>query len=154
MPQMYSLTFSAVAVSAAQDLFELNVASTKVVKVHSIFVGQYSDFGDAQAELVSIKLVRGHATSGSGGSAFTPLKLETGIAAAASTAEINNTTIASTGTGVDLIADAFNVAVGWQYRPTPEERIVLAPSERLVVRILAPTDAVTMNATMIFEELG
>lgn len=155
MGQMYSVTVSAVAVTAAQDVFELNVASTKAVRIHGLVIGQYSDFADAQDELLSITLISGHATSGSGGSTPTPAKLGgAGLGAASSTVEANNTTIASTGTPLTHHADAFNVRAGYQYRPTPEERPEFAPSSRVVVRITAPADSLTLNATLIFEEIG
>ncbi len=72
--------------------------------------------------------------------------------AAASAVERNNTTLALNGTGAVLISDTFNVASGWWYRPTEDERILLDRSQRLVVRITAPADAITMNSTIVFEE--
>lgn len=154
MGQMYSVVFNAVAVTAAQDVFELNVASTKSVRIHRMVIGQYSDFGDAQAEILGIQAIRGYTTSGSGGSAPTPQKMATGLGAAASTAEANNTTVANTGTASVLESDAWNVQVGYRYQPAPEERMELAPSERLVWRITAPADSITLNGTLVFEEIG
>jgi hypothetical protein len=155
MGQMYSVTVSAVAVTVAQDVFELNVASTKAVRIHGLIIAQYSDAADAQDELLSILIQSGYTTSGSGGSAPTPGKLGgAGLGAASSTVEANNTTVATSGTIVTHHADAFNVRAGYQYRPTPEERIELAPSSRLVARITAPADSLTLNATLIFEEIG
>lgn len=160
----YAATFSAVAVSAAQDVFEIVAPATKTVAIREIVIGQYSDAGDAQAENISVLLMRGHGTSGSGGSSVTPASpSDPEQAAASSTVEANNTTVASTGSPVTLRADSFNVASGWRYYPTPgdpndprirDERIKLRPSERFVCRITAPADAVTMNATVVFDEIG
>jgi hypothetical protein len=47
---IFSASFSAVAVSAVQDVFELVAPSTSSVAIRSISLGQYSDAGDAQAE--------------------------------------------------------------------------------------------------------
>lgn len=155
MGQLYSAVFTGVAVTAQQDFFELNAASTKAVRIHRVVIGQSSDAGDAQAEVLAISFVRGYTTSGSGGSAPTPQKLATGLAAAASTVEVNNTTVANTGTASVLESDTFNAQVGYRYQPTPEERIELAPSERLVVRLgTTPADSLTMSGTLVFEEIG
>jgi hypothetical protein len=147
-------TFSAVAVSAAQDLFEIVAPSTRKVVIRELRFGQYSDPGDTEAELLSILIMRGHAITGSGGAAVTPAFLaHTGSPTLTSVIARNNTTVATTGTVVTLLADSFNVMGGFRYLPVPEERIELAPSARLVVRITAPSDALTMNGTMLFEEL-
>ena len=53
-----------------------------------------------------------------------------------------------------LLADSWNVAGGWRYYPVPDERIVLEKDQRLVVRISAPADAITLNGTLVFEEIG
>jgi hypothetical protein len=51
-------------------------------------------------------------------------------------------------------ADVWNIQLPWQYRPTPEERDVLAPSARMVLRVSAPADTITTTCTVIFEENG
>lgn len=150
---VYYASFSGVAVSAAQDVFEIVAPSTKRVKIRSIVLGQYSDFGDAAAEILSVKIIRGFTTSGSGGSTFTPVNRRSGGAVAGSTVEINNTTVAQDGTGATLISDVFNVAAGWLHNPPPSEQIWMAASERLVVRITAPADALTMSGTVVLEEV-
>jgi S-formylglutathione hydrolase FrmB len=155
MGMIYSATFTAVAVSAAQDLFEIAAPADAAVVLHSVRLGQSSDAGDAAAEMLPVQIVKGNTTSGSGGSAVTPTPLESGYAAAGAAVEANNTTQASAGTPLTVVADAFNVQVGWQWIPTPEERIVLSPSQRAVVRLsAAPADALTMSGTLVFEEIG
>ena len=62
----YTATFSAVAASAAQDVFELVAPSTSRVAIHSISLGKYSEAGEAAAELLSVLIMRGQTTSGSG----------------------------------------------------------------------------------------
>lgn len=151
---MYSANVAAVAVSAAQDVFEIVAPSDAVVVIHEVYISQTSDYGDAAAEGLQVKAIKNYSTSGSGGSTPTPTPLQSGFAAAGSTVEANNTTQASTGTPLTLVADSFNVQIGYQWRATPETRIVLSPSQRLVWTLSAPADAVTLNATMIFEEIG
>ena len=157
MGRMYSVPFSAVSVSAAQDLFEVLASTAKPIVLHEIIIAQSSDYGDAAAEGLGIlvKKATGSYTSGSGGSTVTPAKHSTNDAAAGPTAEINNTSQASAGSGAltTIRAEAFNVQAGWQYLPPPEARITFLPAEAIVVSITAPADAVTMSGTLVFEEL-
>jgi hypothetical protein len=161
---IYTATFSAVAVTAAQDVFEITAPTTSRVRIREIRLGQYSDAGDAQAELLSVLIISGYTVSGSGGSTVTPANVEqhSGAPTASSVVEANNTTVANTGTAVTHLADVWNTSAGWLYIPAlPDlragqrgEGIWLPPSRRLVVRITAPADSLTMNGTMVFEETG
>lgn len=162
----FTATFSAVAVTAAQDVFELVAHSTCRVRVRDIKIGQYTDFGDAAAEILSVTVIRGFTTSGSGGSSVTPTNLQPWSRAAVSTVEANNTTVAQDGTGAVMVADTFNIAAGWSLRDAlsvfdntvdkifADDGIWLEAGTRLVVRITAPADSITMNGTLAFEEHG
>ncbi len=164
MGLIYTAPFSAVAVTAAQDVFELVAPSDLRVAIHDIKLGQYTDFGDAAAEILSVIVTRGFTTAGSGGGTITPVPIRsTTSMPARSTVLRNNTTVAQDGTGLNLIADAFNIAAGWSLRDAlggvfdnrdinVRRTIVIKPAERLVVRITAPADSLTMNGTLIFEE--
>jgi len=154
MSRMYSASFTDVAVSAIQDLWELNAPADSVVVIHSIVIGQNSDYGDAAAEGLTLQLSRSTGTSGSGGTTPTAAAHQVGDAAFGGTVEANNTTQATTTTVIR--ADAFNIQGGWVYQPTPEERIVISPSGRVVLELpSAPTpDAITMSSTITFEEIG
>jgi len=157
MGRMYAVTFEAVAVTAAQDFFELTPADDKPLLIHGIYLAQSSDVGDANDELLRVTIKRGYTSSGSGGSAATPAPLQSSAGVAAGfAAEVNNTTVASTGTAVTLHADTFNVRAGWVYIPTPEARPgVSQANTTLVVRLeAAPADQLTMSGTVIVEELG
>jgi hypothetical protein len=149
---IFSATFSAVAISAAQDAFEIVAPSAAPIWIHEIRIGQYSDFGDAAAEMLSVQVIRGFTTAGSGGAAVTPRNIMSGGAASTATVARNNTTVAQDGTSHTLISDSFNIQAGWWYYPPEDERISLSPGERLVVRITAPADAITTNGTLIYEE--
>jgi len=52
MGRMYAVTFEAVAVTAAQDFFELTPADDKPLLIHGIYLAQSSDVGDANDELL------------------------------------------------------------------------------------------------------
>ncbi len=73
---------------------------------------------------------------------------------AGATVETNNTSVAADGSPVTLVSDSWNVASGWRYLPVPEERPILNASQRLVARITAAADEVTLNGTLVFEEIG
>jgi hypothetical protein len=157
MGRIYAVCFENVAVTAAQDFFEVSPADDKPVAIHACYLSQSTELGDAAEEQLRVEIVRGHATTGSGGSAPTPTPLCPTDTAAAFGAEANNTTIASAGTGVIVHAETFNVRSGWVYLPTPECRPICtqASGVLLVVRLMgAPADSVTMSGTLLVEELS
>jgi len=145
MGRIYSATFEAQPVTAASDLFEVGAPSDAVVVIHSIRIGQSSDAGDAEAEMARIELVRRSATGN--GTSITARPHEEGDAAFGGTVERNAGT---PGASVHVIhADTFNVQIGWQYAPTPEERLVISPSDFLGVNLTAaPADSLTMSGTI------
>lgn len=147
----FAVTFSAVAVSAAQDLFELTPGLA--VEIVGIELGQSSDAADAQDELLQISIIRGHATSGSGGSSATPVPMSPGDSAGFG-AEVNNTTVASAGTAVVLHTGCWNVRAGYiNWFPEGCRPRAGAAQTSLVVRQTAPADAITMSGTLYVREL-
>lgn len=159
---VFSAAFSAVAITAAQDLFEIVAPANSRVRLLEIDIGQYSDFGDAEAEILSLTVHRGHTTSGSGGSTVTPVRMGAYGAAAGSTVEANNTTVATT-SGTLLWATGWHVQAGFLWSPVEHaprgvpafrRHIIIKPSQRLVIRITAPADSLTTNGSILFEEIG
>lgn len=159
MSRVYAVSFENVAVgTAAQDLFELSPADDKPIRILGIIlsnVGGAADAGDAQEELIRLTLKRGHTSSGSGGSAFTPLALDPSDAAAGFAAEINNTTVASAGTAVVLLADGWNIRIPYQLFFTPETQPQANQGNTTIVLRSESTlaDAITMSGTIYVEEL-
>ncbi len=152
MGRMYSAAFEEVAVTAAQDLFEIVAPSDAVVVLHSFYLSQSSDAADAEAEMLPILIHRG-STSGSGGSTPTPSPLAVGDAAFGGTVEANNTTPGTEGTF--LHAEAWNVQTTLPIVWTPETRPVISPSGRVCIELqAAPTDSLTVNGVVYFEEIG
>lgn len=152
MGRIYSATFEQVAVSAAQDLFEINAPSDAIVAVHAVSISQSSDAGDVEAEQLNLLIHRG-STSGSGGSSLTARPLQTGDAAFGGTIEANNTTQSTE--GVILHSESFSVVAGTSIIWTPELRPIISPSGRLIVELqTTPADALTMSGTIYFEEIG
>jgi hypothetical protein len=154
MPRVYAVPFSAVAVSAAQDLWELTPADDKPLEIVGIELGQTSDAGDAQDELLQISIIRGHTTSGSGGSAATPVPLNPNDTAAGFTAEVNNTTVASAGTTTTLHTGAWNVRAGYiNWFPEESRPQAGQGNTTIVVRQTAPADALTVSGVLYVREL-
>ena len=155
MGRVYSVNFENVAVAAAQDFFEISPTDDKPVRLLGLFLSQSTETGDAAEEMMRVEVVRGHSTGGSGGSAQTPVPIDPADTAAGFAAEVNNTTIASAGTGLILHSEAFNIRSGLAMFWTPET----APKANqgnttIVVRLMAnPADSVTMNGTLYVEEL-
>lgn len=159
MGRIYTGQFSAVAVTAAQDLFEIAAPSDAVVVVHSWEIFQTSDTGDAAEELLRIQLVRGvgSVTSGSGGSTVTTQPKEDGDAAFGGTVEANNTTQMAAGSGSleTLYQYGWNVRIPREVIYTPESRPSISPSNRLTIALTAaPADSLTVSGTVVFEEIG
>lgn len=148
----YTAVFEQVAVTAAQDLFEIVAPADAIVIIHEIHITQSSDAGDSESEQLPILIHRG-STSGSGGSTPTPRPLQAGFPAAGSTVEANNTTQSTEGN--QIWAESFNVMAGFHFVPVPESRIVISPSGRLNVELqAAPADSLTMDGVIVFEEIG
>ena len=157
MGRMYSAEFSKVAVTADQDWFEITPADEKPVAIHAIYISQSSDLADAAEEILNYKVIRGQATSGSGGGTSTPGVLNPLDTASGATVEVNNTTLASTGTAVDLHSDSFNIRAGLQliFDPDMRPKCSLSNGIRLVVRLMEnPADELTISGTVYFEELA
>jgi hypothetical protein len=147
---MYSVAGSAAVTAGAVDIIEINAPADAAVIVHEIKITQSSD---TDSEQLRLTVQRSTGASGSGGSAPTPSPLEVGDAAFGGTVELHNTTRATT--LVLLRSEGFNVLSGWHYLPTPETRIKISPSGRLVVNLEStPADSLTIEVTAVFEEVG
>lgn len=153
---VYKAAFSATALTTGvTDLFCLTAPSNSRVVIREIVFGQYSDAGDAEAEILSVTVLAGSTAPSSGG-AITAQNVErhSGAPTAGTSVVGPSTVVASTASADLLIADTANMAAGWLHRPDVIERIVLAPSERLAIKISAPNDAITANGTVTFQEIG
>ena len=152
----YVVSFDAVAVTAQQDLLDVLSATTTVCELLGVSLSQHTETGDAAEEELLLYLKRGvGSTVGSGGSAQTPIKLETGAAAAAFSARKNDTTIMTGGTITILHTEAWNVRSAFYFEPPPERRIFLSPAERLTLHLAStPADSITMNCAMYIGQYG
>ena len=153
--RVYTICISGVASPAAAfDFVEISPATNKPVRLRRIRIAQTSE-PSTEEEQIALTVIRGHTTSGSGGDT-TPDGgvLSSSDTAAAYTAETMNTTIASAGTAVNLIEDAWNTRAGYDMAFAPEEAPECINGVLLVVRSGAPADAVTIRATVWVEEVA
>lgn len=159
MSRMYTAQFSAVAVTAAQDLFEVLAPTDAVVKIHDWLIMQTSDVGDAAEEILRLECVRGvgTVTSGSGGTTPTAQPVEDGDTAFGGTVEANNTTRMAVGTGTleTLPQYGWNVRQPYEKVYTPETRPVISPGNRWTLSLpVAPADSLTVTGSVTVEEIG
>lgn len=162
MSRFYTVVFPAVgaalvAVTAAQDLFTIQPAANKPVRIWKIKLGQTSDLADAAEEILDIRLMRVPATiTITGGTANTPRLVAATGAAFGGTATTQNTTLAtSTGTIEMLETFSPNTRVGEDTSLIPESLYTFVNGTAMVLRLFtAPTDSLSMSGTMLIEELG
>lgn len=157
MGRLYVAAFKSIAVTAAQDLFEITSPADAVTVVHEFGLFQTTETGDAAEEQLLITTNRGSSgtTSGSGGATVTPAPISVGDAAYGGTVERNNTTIMSAGTITELEVFAWNVRMPFQRIYTPETRPIISPSLRWTLESEStPADSITMHGYVIFEEIG
>lgn len=153
--RMYSIAISGVASPAAAfDFVEINAGTNKPIRLRRITIAQTSE-ATTEEEQLAITVIRGHTTSGSGGDTSPDGgPMSSSDTAAGYTAETMNTTIASAGTPINLVESAWNTRAGFDLAFAPEEAPESINGVLLVVRSSAPTDAVTIRATIWLEELA
>lgn len=163
MPRgVYTVSFDQQSFTAANgdyDFFEIDPAAEKPVEIMAIFIGNKSEVGDAQEEMVAWSIVRfsgGTFTSGNG-TATTPRLTDPSDGAASFAAEVVGSTIATTtGTAVTLHADTFNIRTGLQliFPPDMRPKCDGTAQSAIVVRLLtALADDATLSGTMYVREL-
>lgn len=160
MSRIYTVPYSGTVTNAGgnSDLFEIAPADDKPVKLRGLRLGQISEVGDTAEEGLQISIIRLPATvtSGSGGSAVTPVPMDSANVAAGAACEANNTTVATTN-GTAVTVDI----IGWNERNTPYETWWPDPEfapkvkqgETLVVRMdTTPADDFTFCGSVYIEE--
>ncbi len=157
MGRIYHVSFSAVTVSAAQDLVQITGATGKMMKIlrQWVFVSDTS-LASGQGLTLRSRFLPATVTVGSGGTTgITPSKNDPGDAAcSSSTCATNNTTQATTnGTAVVLGTWGCHLYQGHDVRfdnPAP-----IGPSEAFVFELLnAASGTVKLSGGVEFEETG
>ena len=156
MGRIYTIDIAPTAITVACDVVEIVPADDKPVIVHGFELLQTTDLGDAAEEVIGLYWARGNSTSGSGGSTPTPSPVNPSDAASGLTAEVLNTTQASTGTVVNLQRHGWNIRMPLPVTYIPEDRPVVTQGQtRICLRMAAaPTDSITVSGSVTVEELG
>lgn len=151
----YYVHFAQVAVTVAQDFFELIPGSAKPLVVEDGELSQSTELGDAAEEQLILQWRRGNSTSGSGGTTPTPVKKNPSFAAATFTAEVNNTTKATAGTVDTLMPSTWNLRQEKRFALLPQGVIEVPGGSRLCLELVsAPADSVTISGWLLVREIG
>lgn len=153
MGRLYTVEANAVAITNAggdTDLVEFTCGDDKPIEVTGMELFVTSEVQEAQEEWLNLRWIRGHTTSGSTPEQTpTPRPCDPYDTGAGFTVEIDNTTIASAGTGVGLGSPAMNVRAGYSiFFPADHGPKTDQASGLLVLRLMtAVVDDLTMNMT-------
>lgn len=161
MSRKYTVPYSGTLTNAGgdSDLFEFLPADDKPIRLRGLILAQTSEVGDSAEEGLRISIIHLPATvtSGSGGSAVTPVPVDAVDAAAGFAAECNNTTVATTsGSASTMYEFAWNIRISPMEMWWPDDQ--LAPLCRqaagLVVRSqTTAADDISIAITAIVEEI-
>jgi len=150
MGRRYSVSFTDVAVTTQQDLFQLEAKIVPAILL-GCTISQSSDVGDAEAEGLSI-LIRKFTDVVTNDVA--EVKLDAGDSNANSNLAINETIELVTGTET-IHSEVWNIALPFVYLPIPEMRPVIQIDNGVAVNLnTTPTDSITISGTLYFEEMG
>ncbi len=153
------LSFDLTAAETDMDLLYLKPAAEKPIRLRGFRITQSSEVGDAQEEGVRISIIRVPATvtASSGGTAVTPVDVDTRAGTTAGfTARVHDTTLATTSGSLTTKEE-----LGWNVRNTPcefrwldeREMPMCFSAEALVVRWhTTVADTLTMQVTAWVEE--
>lgn len=156
MPRCYTVNLTPAAFTVAADLVALVSADDIPLKVRAIRVWQTTDFGDAQDEVLTLNLVRGNSTPGSGGAAGTQVPKNPKDSAASLTSRVGDTTAASAGTAVTVYSTGWNVRAPLEMI-FPEDQMPGTDQGTgfLVLRLgAAPADSLTIGCSIDVWELN
>ena len=156
MPIFTATIASVSATTVAQDVFELVGSSQDRTRLRGVRLGQNSIALSSQASILGVQIIRGYDVASSGGTAVTPRNIHSWSSRAANgTVTRLSTTVASSSTATPHVLEANDwhvIQQPYEYAPCEESMPWLKMSERLVVRITAPSTTLAISATIEFEE--
>lgn len=140
------------------DLWEILPGDDLPVTIRGIRLGQISEVGDTNEEglRITIRRMTATVTGGSGGSSPTAEAVNRAAQTPGFTAEVNNTTVATTSGDSEIIEE-----IGWNIRNTPFE--IWYPDDRFAPKAIqgqglfvrmetTPADDFTFAGTLWVEE--
>lgn len=154
MPRIYTIPIAPAALTALQDLFAIVSGTNRSTRLVGCHLFQTSDLGDAAEEILRLRIRSGQTTVGSGGTAPTPIPVDTGDAAASFTARINDTTQASAGTIVTHAELGWNIRMDKDWWLPSQYQFLFLGGRRWTFELpAAPADSLTLGGTLWVEEL-
>ena len=155
--RVYDFEADVDTVTASQDIFEIQPATDKPVKLLWFLISQVTETGDSEEEQLELTLVRrtGTPTSGSGGTTVTAYPVDQAGAADAATVEENNTTKASAGTAEIHGRIGWNVRVPLLVLPPPEGWPTITANDLMHLELIStPADSIDIVVMGQFGELA
>lgn len=154
MGAIFYASFENVAVTAAQDFFELASGSANSLRLRKAKVS--TNKVTSEALRITINRYSGAPTSGSGGSTPTIRKQSASYGTATAVVEANNTTRITGGTAERLFADIHNIITPFEWVPLDGAgQVELAASEHLTIALeAAPAASTNVSGYIEWEELG
>ncbi len=148
--RMYTVSFTEVAVTAQQDLFQVE-ANTVPAVIHGVTLSQTSDVGDSAAENLSIMIAR---VTDVVTDDLATVQADKGDATQLADVAINETSELTTGIEI-YHSEAWNIALPFIWMPPPEMRLIVEIGNTVVVNLnTTPADSLTMSGTIYFSESG
>lgn len=151
MGRIYSVQFTEVAVTAQQDLFQIE-ALVVPVRLLAVYLSQSTEVGDAAAEGLSIQIRR---FTDAVTDDLATVQADGGDATQNADVAVNETTELVTGQEI-YHTEVWYVANGpFIYLPPPELRMAIQVGNGAAVNLnTTPADSITMSGTVYFEEFG
>ena len=157
MEIVYSAPIDALAFTLATDVFEITPAADRPIMVYGFSLGQTTDLGDANEEVLRIGLYR-DVTAGSTGTTLTEVKYSNDAAQGTVSAAVvsNRGTPSSGGTLIDIIP--WNIRIPLYWFPIPEMRPkfsnLAAEGPVSTFRLMtAPADSITVSGAIYWTEI-
>ncbi len=154
---VFQACFAAVASTSETDVFEIVAPSSGRLRILEVEITQHSEAGDAAAEMLPIRYLRGSTASGGSGSTLACVNLGPGTKVSESSVIGMSTALGSTASTAVAVASAFNVQAGYYERPEITQEydgsVWLSTGQRCLIRVGAPADSVTFNGRIKYQEM-
>lgn len=150
MARVYVVNLTRVASTTALTLIQVVAGASSGLEIVEARISQTASTTSTQ---VPIQINRKSAAATV--TAFTPLQLISGDGAAKAIGGTTATGITASAEGTDtdiLVQDTFNFLSGWIYLPVPEQRIRVAPSGIIGLKLPVAV-TITATASITFQEI-
>lgn len=150
MKGVYTAATKISALAAAKTLMYITAPSAKVVEILSVTVTNESNATNFQMEVAIANITTLGTPSAT---AITPTPHESGDQACGSTVKYNVTASEPT-YGTTITQEGAASLVGYRHEPLPEERIYVAPSSSVGIRLITTPSTADFDVRLTFKEIG